>query len=134
MRTSEGSCGNQSFSWRARWSSRKIKYYWKAFDHFSRERFQIQRKKEEELLRSIRQLKKKRELNRKKDFLDGSDKHLITSNLDLAKELDIKRLKKIRSYRGLRHATGRPTRGQRTRSNFRKNRKKGVGIKKKSRE
>ena len=41
------------------------------------------------------------------------------------------RLKKIRSYRGLRHATGQPTRGQKTRSNFRENRKKGVGIKKK---
>lgn len=70
-------------------------------------------------------------LNRKKDFETGEDKHLITNDLDLAKELDIKRLKKIRSYRGLRHATGQPTRGQKTRSHFRENRKKGVGIKNK---
>jgi len=73
-------------------------------------------------------------INRRNDFETGKDKHLITSDLDLAKELDIKRLKKIRSYRGLRHATGQPTRGQKTRSNFRENRKKGVGVKKKSRE
>jgi len=70
-------------------------------------------------------------LNRKNDFTTGEDHHLITSDLDLAKEFDIKRLKKIRSYRGLRHATGKPVRGQKTRSNFRKNKKKGVGLRKK---
>jgi small subunit ribosomal protein S13 len=68
-------------------------------------------------------------LNRRKDFTTGTDSHIIGSNLDLVEELDIKRLKKIRSYRGLRHATGQPTRGQRTKSHFRTNRKKGVGIK-----
>ena len=70
-------------------------------------------------------------LNRKKDFAGGEDKHLIGSDLDLAKEFDVKRLKKIRSYRGLRHALGQPTRGQRTKAHFRDNRKKGVGVKKK---
>lgn len=69
--------------------------------------------------------------NRKKDFDTGKDKHLIGSDLDLRKDFDIKRLKKIKSYRGLRHAAGLPLRGQRTRSNFRKNRAKGAGIKKK---
>jgi small subunit ribosomal protein S13 len=68
-------------------------------------------------------------INRKNDFATGEDKHLIGSDLDLVKEFDIKRLKKIRSYRGLRHATGQPTRGQRTKGHFRDNRKKGVGIK-----
>lgn len=68
-------------------------------------------------------------LNRRKDFDSGINSHLIGNALDLAKELDIKRLKKIRSFRGLRHATGQPTRGQRTRSHFRTNRKKGVGLK-----
>ena len=68
-------------------------------------------------------------INRRKDFATGEDKHLIGSDLDLTKEFDIKRLKKIRSYRGLRHATGQPTRGQRTRSHFRENKKAGVGIK-----
>jgi small subunit ribosomal protein S13 len=70
-------------------------------------------------------------LNRKNDFTTGESKHLLGSDLDLVKEFDIKRLKGIRSYRGWRHATGRPARGQKTRSNFRKNRKKGVGVKKK---
>jgi len=68
-------------------------------------------------------------INRRKDLSTGKDRHLISTDLDLSKELDIKRLKKIRSYRGLRHALGLPTRGQKTRSNFRKNRRKGMGIK-----
>lgn len=68
-------------------------------------------------------------LNRRRDFMTGENSHLIGSSLEMAKELDVKRLKKIRSFRGLRHATGQPTRGQRTRSHFRTNRKKGVGIK-----
>ena len=69
--------------------------------------------------------------NRRNDFETGEDKHLLGSDLDLKKEFDIKRLKKIKSYRGLRHTLGLPSRGQRTKSNFRKNRKKGSGIKKK---
>jgi len=71
-------------------------------------------------------------LNRKVDIDTGEDKHLIGSDLELQKELDIGRLKKIRSYRGYRHATGLPVRGQRTKSHFRKNKKKSVGIKKKT--
>jgi len=71
-------------------------------------------------------------VNRRADFEAGEDKHLVGSNLDLTKEFDIKRLKKIKSYRGYRHMSGLPLRGQRTRSNFRKNRSKGVGIKKKT--
>ncbi len=70
-------------------------------------------------------------LNRQKDFDTGEDKHFIGSDLELRKDFDIKRLKKIKSYRGLRHAAGLPLRGQRTRSHFRKNRKKGAGIKSK---
>ena len=70
-------------------------------------------------------------LNRRHDFESGKDKHLIGAGLELTTEFDIKRLKKIKSYRGLRHMSGLPLRGQRTKSNFRKNRKKGAGIKKK---
>lgn len=71
-------------------------------------------------------------MNRRKDFESGEDSHLITAKLDMTKEFDIRRLKKIRSYRGLRHAFGHPTRGQRTRSNFRaKGKKKAVGVKRK---
>jgi len=69
--------------------------------------------------------------NRSQDFDTGEDKHLIGSDLELKKEFDIKRLKKIKCYRGLRHSVGLPSRGQRTKSNFRKNRARGVGIKKK---
>jgi small subunit ribosomal protein S13 len=70
-------------------------------------------------------------LNRRKDLSSGKDKHLTSADLDLQKEFDIKKLKKIKSYRGIRHVAGLPLRGQRTRSNFRKNRRKGAGIKKK---
>jgi len=70
--------------------------------------------------------------NRKADFDSGEDKHLIGSDLELQKEFDIKRLKKIKSYRGFRHMSGLPSRGQRTKSNFRRNRRKGAGIKKKN--
>ena len=69
--------------------------------------------------------------NRKNDFETGKDVHLITNDLDMKKEFDIRRLKKIRSYRGLRHAFGHPTRGQRTKSNFRAKKRAVVGVKKK---
>ena len=70
-------------------------------------------------------------LNRNSDFKTGENKHLTGGGLELQKEFDIKRLKQIKSYRGYRHVLGLPSRGQRTRSNFRKNRGKSVGIKKK---
>jgi len=70
-------------------------------------------------------------MNRRNDLESGEDKHLLGTDLDLQMEFDIKRLKKIKSYRGYRHLHGQPTRGQKTRSHFRKNKTKGVGIKKK---
>ena len=73
-------------------------------------------------------------LNRRSDFETGEDKHLTGGDLELRTDFDIKRLKKIKSYRGYRHMSGLPSRGQRTRSNFRKNKSKGVGIKKKTKE
>jgi len=69
-------------------------------------------------------------LNRRKDRETGEDKHVTCTDLDLNRELDIKRFRKIKSYRGLRHALGQPVRGQRTRSHFRKN--KTVGVQKKA--
>jgi small subunit ribosomal protein S13 len=57
--------------------------------------------------------------NRRADFDSGEDKHLYSTDLDMRREFDIKRLKKIKSYRGIRHAHGLPVRGQRTRSHFR---------------
>jgi len=70
-------------------------------------------------------------LNRRKDLDSGKNLYLNTTDLELRKEFDIKRLKKIRSYRGLRHALGQPVRGQRTRGHFRE-KGKAVGVMKKS--
>ena len=63
-------------------------------------------------------------LNRRIDFETGESKHLLGADLELKKEFDIKRLKKIKSYRGIRHATNQPSRGQRTRSHFRSTKRK----------
>jgi small subunit ribosomal protein S13 len=73
-------------------------------------------------------------LNRKSDFETGENKHLLGTNLELQKEMDISRLKKIKSYKGIRHSLALPLRGQRTRSHFRKNRRKSVGIKRKEKK
>ena len=70
--------------------------------------------------------------NRRNDIETGEDKHIITGDLHYTKEQDLRRLKKIRSYIGSRHAAGLPARGQRTQSNFRRNKGKAVGVKKKS--
>ena len=69
--------------------------------------------------------------NRQKDFEDGEDKHLTGADLKLRGEFDVKRLKKIKSYKGVRHSANLPVRGQRTRSNFRRNRKPSVAAGKK---
>ena len=57
--------------------------------------------------------------------IEGELRRIVTSN--------IRRLKEIKSYRGLRHHLGLPTRGQRTRTNARtrKGKKKTVGGQKK---
>jgi small subunit ribosomal protein S13 len=69
--------------------------------------------------------------NRRFDRETGETKHYLTSDLDIRREFDIKRLKEIKSYKGLRHAQKLPVRGQRTRSHFRS---KGVamGVKRKA--
>ncbi len=68
-------------------------------------------------------------LNRRKDIEAGKDAHLIGSNLDLVRREDINFMKRIRSYKGVRHELGQPVRGQRTRSSFRT--QKSVGVSKK---
>lgn len=72
--------------------------------------------------------------NRKKDYETGEDRHLLTSDWQFTWENDLKRLKKIKTYRGIRHQKGLPVRGQRTRSNFRRNKGKVVGVKKQKQE
>ena len=56
-----------------------------------------------------------------KDYVtEGDLQRLVTNN--------IKRLKDIGSYRGLRHKNGLPTRGQRTRTNARTRKGKAIAV------
>jgi len=69
-------------------------------------------------------------LNRRRDLETGETKHLTSSKLKLQHELDIKMLRKIKCYRGVRHGIGLPLRGQRTKAHFRSGRALGVNKKK----
>jgi len=68
--------------------------------------------------------------NRRKDLDTGENKHLVGSDLTFAINTQIRFLKKIKCYRGIRHSRGLRVRGQRTRSTGRTGRTLGV-IKKK---
>ena len=70
--------------------------------------------------------------NARKEMDSGVDKHIVGPQLKLKKEFDIRRMKKTKSYRGMRHAVGLPVRGQRTKGHFRKG--KAVGVVKKSQQ
>lgn len=59
-------------------------------------------------------------LNRRRDIESGISRHLVTTELALQHEFDIRRMKKIKCYKGIRHMLGLPVRGQRTKSHFRK--------------
>lgn len=69
--------------------------------------------------------------NRRKDYETGEDTHLMSSDLDFTRDNDLKRLKKTKALRGMRHAWGLPVRGQRTKSNFRRSKGKVTGVKRK---
>lgn len=69
--------------------------------------------------------------NRRKDLDTGEDIHMSGVDLKLRKDFDLKRMKKIKSYKGVRHILGLPVRGQRTKANFRRNRKPSVAAAKK---
>ncbi|MBN2421290.1 30S ribosomal protein S13 [Candidatus Woesearchaeota archaeon] len=68
-------------------------------------------------------------LNRRNDLETGKDTHLTGADLTFSHESDIRMLKKIKCYRGIRHIQNAPVRGQRTRSNFRKNKGKVASVK-----
>jgi len=71
-------------------------------------------------------------LNRRNDPETGQTYHYLGTDLFLAVDNDIKMMKKMKSYKGVRHSIGQPVRGQRTKSNFRKNKGKvklGVTVK-----
>ena len=71
-------------------------------------------------------------LNHRKDLETGEDIHLIGSEIDMRLRDEINILKKIRSYRGIRHERGLPARGQRTRANNRRGLALGVSKKRES--
>ena len=68
-------------------------------------------------------------LNHRKDYETGKDIHLISSEIDMKLRDEINIMKKIRSYRGIRHERGLPVRGQRTRANNRRGLALGVSKK-----
>jgi small subunit ribosomal protein S13 len=70
-------------------------------------------------------------VNRRKDRYGGGNLHLLGKDVDFSKMVDLERLMKIKSYRGMRHAKGKKVRGQRTRSTGRKGRTVGVIRRKK---
>ena len=58
-------------------------------------------------------------MNRQKDYDTGDDVHLTAAEVQMARRDDINRMKKIRSYKGIRHERGHKVRGQRLKSNGR---------------
>ena len=56
-------------------------------------------------------------MNRRKDRETGEDKHILSADLDLTKQFDIRLVRKIKTHKGVRHAAGsKKVRGQSTKS------------------
>jgi small subunit ribosomal protein S13 len=70
-------------------------------------------------------------VNRRKDRETGEDTHIVSSELTLKRDFDLRHMKKMKSYKGIRHATGLKVRGQRTKSTGRRGVTMGVKRKKK---
>ena len=68
-------------------------------------------------------------LNRRKDPETGTHRHLVTNDMVFVQENDVKMMKKMKSWKGVRHMLGQPVRGQKTRSNFRKGKGNVMGVK-----
>ena len=73
------------------------------------------------------------EVARIRDVIDADTEHLVEGDLRREVAMNIKRLKEIGCYRGIRHRKGLPCRGQKTKTNARtcKGPKKTVANKKK---
>jgi small subunit ribosomal protein S13 len=54
-------------------------------------------------------------MNRRKDPETGTDKHIVSAMIGLQQNLDIRGMRKIKSYKGWRHGRGLKVRGQRQR-------------------
>ena len=59
------------------------------------------------------------QLNKRKEFETGENKHLVMNDLDFNKRNELQRLNEMKSYRGLRLSWGLTVRGQRTKSTHR---------------
>ena len=70
-------------------------------------------------------------VNRKNDLITGENLHITGNRLELSVRRDIDRMKRIRSYKGVRHHRGLKVRGQRTKSTGRHGLVVGVIRKKK---
>ena len=66
------------------------------------------------------------EISRIQDVINAD--HLVEGELQRMVSGNIKRLKEVKSYRGLRHALNLPSRGQRTQTNARTRRGKKVTV------
>ncbi|MFA5077710.1 MAG: 30S ribosomal protein S13 [Candidatus Micrarchaeia archaeon] len=55
-------------------------------------------------------------LNRRKDYMEGGNKHIIMNDLIFALKQDVERDKNTYTWKGYRHAYGQKVRGQRTRN------------------
>jgi small subunit ribosomal protein S13 len=69
-------------------------------------------------------------LNRQKDIITGQDMHVHANDLAIALKNDIDRMKKTRSYKGIRHQLGLRVRGQHTRTTGRRS-GRSVGVSRK---
>ena len=69
-------------------------------------------------------------LNRERDLESGDDIHLVGQQVKFTLKDDVTRLRTIKCYRGVRHASGNKVRGQRGRSNGRGGLTLGVSRKK----
>lgn len=66
------------------------------------------------------------EISRIQDIIN--DRYMVEGELQRVVATNIKRLKDINSYRGIRHKAGLPSRGQRTRTNARTRRGKKLAV------
>lgn len=65
-------------------------------------------------------------LNRRNDVETGQDLHLIGSDLEVANRFDVQKMIDLKTWKGVRHMYGMPTRGQRNRSTHHKGKTVGV--------
>ncbi len=59
-------------------------------------------------------------VNRPKDLRTGEFRHVSGTDLELVNKMDVDRMKRVRSWKGIRHMYGLKVRGQRTRTTGRR--------------